>query len=145
MALIMVVDDEKFVRESLGRVLSAEKHKVQLAASGEETLVFLQQEGQKPDVIILDFKMPGLDGIEVCRRIRSDSNTKKIPIIMLTAYYNEKEAAFEAGVDDFLNKPVESLDVLMRIKYILKIKELSEELEKTKAYLEEMKKSGKDW
>ncbi len=145
MAFIMVVDDEKFVRESLGRVLTTENHKVQLVASGEEALSLLQQEGQKPDVIILDFKMPGLDGIEVCRRIRADVKIKKLPIIMLTAYYNEKEVAFEAGVDDFLNKPVENLDVLMRIKYILRIKELSEELEKTKAYLDELKKAGKGW
>lgn len=145
MALIMVVDDEKFVRESLSRVLAGENYEVLAVASGEEALSILQGAERKPDVIILDFKMPDLDGIEVCRRIRSDKNIKNIPVVMLTAYYNEKEAAFKAGVDDFINKPVENLDVLMRIKYILRIKELSEELDKTKAYLEEMKKTGKDW
>lgn len=145
MALIMIVDDEKFVRESLGRVLSAENHEVLAASSGEEALSLLQRETKKPDVIILDFKMPDIDGLETCRRIRSDKTMKRIPVIMLTAYYNEKEAAFKAGVDDFVSKPVENLDVLMRIKYILRIKELSEELEKTKSYLEELKKSGKGW
>lgn len=145
MARIMVVDDEKFVRESLSRVITGENHEVILASSGEEALNLLEKGPQNPDVIILDYKMPGLDGIEVCRRIRSNNNYKNIPIVMLTAYYNEKEDAFKAGVDDFLSKPAETIDILMRLKYILRIKELSEELEKTKAYLEELKKSGKEW
>ncbi len=143
MSLIMIVDDEKYVRESFGKILNKEGYEIKLAATGDEALVLLNE--VKPNVILLDFKMPGLDGVEVCKKIRSNAATRAIPIIMITAYPHEKVEALQAGADDFLNKPTDPVDVSMRIKCVLKIGELTDELERTKAYLEELKKNHKDW
>lgn len=141
MARIMVVDDEEDVRKNLERILSREGYEVKTAADGMEALSCI--EGFKSDLILLDVKMPGWDGIEVCRRIRSHQQFKGTPIIMITAYPKEKEEALKAGADDFLNKPVDTLDLLVRIKCMLKIGQLTDELERIKAYLEELKKAGK--
>ncbi len=145
MALVMIVDDEKYVRESLGKILAKEGHEIELAATGDDALKSILENERKPDVLLLDVKMPGLDGIEVCRRIRSnaDITIKNIPIIMITAYVQEKDMSLSAGADDFLNKPIDSIDVSMRIKCILKIKNLTDELERTKAYLEELRNARK--
>ncbi|TBR15185.1 response regulator [bacterium] len=143
MSLIMIVDDEKYVRESFGKLLSREGYEIKLAATGDEALDLLNT--IKPNAILLDFKMPGLDGVEVCKRIRANDKTRAIPIIMITAYPHEKIEALQAGADDFLNKPTDPVDVSMRIKCVLKIGELTDELERTKAYLEELKKNHKDW
>ncbi len=143
MSLVMIVDDEKYVRESLGKILSKEGYEIRSSATGDEALNLLNE--IKPDVILLDFKMPGLDGVEVCKRIRANENTKNIPIIMITAYPHEKTEALRAGVDDFLDKPADPLDVCMRIKCVLKIGKLNDELKRTKAYLDELKKNHSDW
>ncbi len=91
MPLVMIVDDEKYVRESLGKILNKEGYEIRSSASGDEALNLLSE--IKPDVILLDFKMPGLDGVEVCKRIRANANTRDIPIIMITAYPHEKTEA----------------------------------------------------
>lgn len=137
MPLILIIDDEEFAREGFKRILTKEGYEIALASSGEEALSLLEK--IKPDIILLDFRMPGLDGLEVCRRIRSEEKTKAIPIVMITGYPGEKENAVRAGADDFLNKPINAIDVIMRIKCLLKIGKLTDELERTKAYLEELR------
>lgn len=143
MGRILVVDDEKFICESLRRVLSNEGHEVRDSYSGEEALSLLKD--YSPDVIILDFKMPGLDGLEVCRRIRSNQKTKDIPIIMVTVHPQEKEMALKAGANDFLSKPIDNIDILVRVKYMLKISQLTDELSQFTKYLDDLKKIKKDW
>ena len=145
MAQVMIVDDEENLRKSLGRILSNEGYEVKLAASGEEALNLLGE--FKPDAILLDVKMPEMDGLQVCRRIRADKNEriKSTPIIMITGYYGEKEEVLRAGADDFLEKPIDRTDVIIRIRCILKIGKISDKAERKKAYLEELKESGMDW
>ena len=142
MAVIMIVDDEEEARLGLNRLLISEGYAVKLASSGEEALNLLNQ--ARPDAILLDFKMPGLDGIEVCRRIRSNDKTKTIPIIMITGFPEEKEIAVQAGADDFLDKPVDPINLSMRIKCVLKVAKIVDELERTKAYLEELRNADKE-
>lgn len=143
MARIMIVDDEKNLCESIGRILSGEGYEVKLAFSGSEALSLLEE--FKPDALLLDVKMPGIDGIEVCHRIRTDKNesTKIIPIIMITGYANEKDEVLRVGADDFLEKPIQRADLIIRLRSVLKIGKLTDELERTKAYLEELRQAGK--
>lgn len=145
MARIMVIDDEELILKSLGRLLTNEHYEVKLASSGEEALSLLEE--FNPEVIILDVKMSGLDGLEVCRRIRNDKNEniKNIPIIMITGHYYEKEDILKAGADDLLEKPIDRSDVTIRLKCILKLGKLHDKTERRNAYLEELKKSGMDW
>ncbi|MEK6715716.1 MAG: response regulator [Candidatus Omnitrophota bacterium] len=142
MAVIMIVDDEEEARLGLNRLLIKEGYTVKLASSGEEALILINQ--ARPDAILLDFKMPGLDGIEVCRRIRSNDKTKTIPIIMITGFPEEKEIAVQAGADDFLDKPIDPIKLSMRIKCVLKVAKIVDELERTKAYLEELRKAEEE-
>lgn len=142
MALVMVVDDEQIVRDGIARILSREGYEVKLAASGEEALALL--ETIRPDAILLDFKMPGLDGVEVSKRIRASEKINTIPIIMITGFPEEKEIAVLAGADDFLDKPMDPADLSMRLKCVLKVGKIVDELERTKAYLEELRRAEKE-
>lgn len=142
MAVIMIVDDEEEARLGLNRLLIREGYTIKLASSGEEALVLINQ--ARPDAILLDFKMPGLDGIEVCRRIRSNDKTRTIPIIMITGFPEEKEIAVQAGADDFLDKPIDPINLSMRIRCVLKVAKIVDELERTKAYLEELRKAEEE-
>lgn len=142
MAVIMIVDDEEEARLGVRRLLVKEGYTVKLASSGEEALDLLNQDS--PDAILLDFKMPGLDGVEVCRRIRSNDKTKSMPIIMITGFPEEKEIAVGAWADDFLDKPIDPINLSMRIKCVLKVAKIVDELERTKAYLEELRKAEKE-
>lgn len=112
---ILVVDDEPSIREFLAQILSAD-YQIILAKSGTEAVEKAQS--QKPSLILLDILMPGMTGVEVCKHLRNDSNTKLIPIIMLTAL-NEPEQrtqAFLAGADDYISKPFKPDELLARIK-----------------------------
>ncbi len=140
MARIMVVDDEKNLLESLGRVLTDEGYTVKLASSGAEALRLLEE--FKPEALLLDIRMPEMDGLEVCRRIRAhnDRYIKSVPIIVITGYQYEKEEIIKAGADDFLEKPIEKAEMILRLRSALRIGQLTNELERTKAYLEELKR-----
>lgn len=140
MARIMVVDDEEKLLESLGRILTNEGYEVKLVSSGEKALSLLVE--FMPDVILLDVRMPEMDGLEVCRRIRNDKgdNIKSIPIIMITGYFYEKEEIEKFDADDCIEKPMEKEEILARIKCALKIGKLVDKSERAKAYLEELKK-----
>ncbi len=89
---------------------------VRLAHSGEEALEKISQE--VPDLMVLDVQMPGIDGYEVCRRLREQPAMEDLPIIMLTSM-DDRRAGFEAGVDDYLNKDLDLLDLPNRVKVLL--------------------------
>ena len=102
--LVLVVDDLAPNVRLLEAVLSPRGFRVATASSGEEALAALSKEC--PDVVLLDILMPGMDGYEVCRRIREDPGTAFLPVIMITASgEQEKIRAIESGADDFVNKP----------------------------------------
>jgi two-component system response regulator MprA len=116
---ILVVDDERAVRDSLRRALELQGYQVDLAADGAEALALLEPNGQ-PDAVVLDILMPGMDGLEVCRRIRENGN--EVPVLMLTARdaVGDRVAGLDAGADDYLVKPFALEELLARIRALLR-------------------------
>jgi two-component system response regulator MprA len=116
---ILVVDDERAVRDSLRRALELEGYRVDLAADGERALERLRQ-GVAPDAVLLDVLMPGIDGLEVCRRVRAQGS--RVPILMLTARaeVDSRVAGLDAGADDYLAKPFALAELLARLRALLR-------------------------
>jgi two-component system, OmpR family, response regulator MprA len=116
---ILVVDDERAVRDSLRRALELQGYQVDLAADGAEALAQLESNGQ-PDAVVLDILMPGMDGLEVCRRIREQGSG--VPVLMLTARdaVGDRVAGLDAGADDYLVKPFALEELLARIRALLR-------------------------
>jgi two-component system response regulator MprA len=114
---ILVVDDDPNILKVMQRGLGFEGYRVDVAASGEAALVAARE--REPDLIILDLMLPGLDGFEVCRRLRGGLNT---PILMLTArdQMRDKLAGFEVGADDYLAKPFVFDELLARVRALLR-------------------------
>jgi two-component system response regulator MprA len=116
---ILVVDDEPAVRASLQRALELEGYQVDLAEDGEQAL---ERTGalDPPDALVLDVLMPGLDGLEVCRRLRSEGNP--VPVLMLTARaeVDSRVAGLDAGADDYLPKPFALAELLARLRALLR-------------------------
>jgi two-component system, OmpR family, response regulator MprA len=117
---ILVVDDERAVRESLRRALELEGYEIELAADGREALSALADEEPQPDAVILDVLMPGLDGLEVCRTIRNAGN--RVPVLMLTARdeVENRVAGLDAGADDYVSKPFALEELLARMRALLR-------------------------
>ncbi len=115
---ILVVDDSKLVTDIVKLRLEMYGYEVRLAHSGEEALASIAEEA--PDLLVLDVQMPGIDGYEVCRRLRDDPSFDDLRIIMLTSS-DDKHAAFEAGVDDYLNKDIDLLNLPNRVKMVLEL------------------------
>jgi two-component system, OmpR family, response regulator MprA len=116
---ILVVDDERAVRESLRRALELEGYEIELAADGREALERLEAESH-PDVLVLDVLMPGVDGLEVCRRLRRAGS--RLPVLMLTARdaVENRVAGLDAGADDYVTKPFALEELLARIRALLR-------------------------
>lgn len=111
---VLIIDDEPSIRELLAEIIS-EKYQSLLAPNGTDGIAVAKL--KKPKAIILDLLMPGIDGIEVCRRLRSEPETADIRIIMLTAVNDVEQriAAFSAGADDYVAKPVHPEELLARL------------------------------
>jgi two-component system, OmpR family, response regulator MprA len=116
---ILVVDDERAVRESLRRALELEGYEIELAGDGSEALYRLES-NEEPDAMILDVLMPGMDGLEVCRRIRGSGS--KLPVLMLTARteVEDRVAGLDAGADDYVTKPFALEELLARVRALLR-------------------------
>ncbi|MCQ4158727.1 PleD family two-component system response regulator [Roseomonas sp. GC11] len=123
-ARILVVDDIAANLRLLEARLNAEYYDVSLAASGPEAL--LRAEEWMPDVILLDVMMPGMDGYEVCRRLKANAATAHIPVVMVTALVDpvERVRGLEAGADDFLSKPVDHQTLFARLRALLRMKQV---------------------
>ena len=117
---ILVVDDDAAVRESLGRALRLEGYDVELAADGSEALERLEANGDGPDLVVLDVLMPNVDGLEVCRRLRRAGS--KLPVLMLTARdeVSDRVAGLDAGADDYVVKPFALVELLARVRALLR-------------------------
>jgi CheY-like chemotaxis protein len=94
----------------------------------------------QPDLILLDIMMPRMSGFEVCRKLKTDPETRDIPILMVTALneMSDIERGVESGTDDFLSKPVNRLELITRVKSLLRLRHLKDELERTLAYLNDV-------
>jgi two-component system response regulator MprA len=117
---ILVVDDERALRESLRRALALEGYEVELATDGEDALHRLRAGAVAPDAILLDVLMPGLDGLEVARRLREAGDTT--PILMLTARaeVDDRVAGLDAGADDYVVKPFALDELFARVRALLR-------------------------
>ena len=135
-SVILVVDDQPKNTELLEAHLVPQGYEVVIAASGEEALKILS--GNQIDLVLLDVMMPGMSGFEVLEKMRADKKTRLIPVVMVTVL-NETEdrvKALEAGCDDFISKPFDRHELLVRVKSLLRIKSLHDEIEAAREYAE---------
>jgi diguanylate cyclase (GGDEF)-like protein/PAS domain S-box-containing protein len=135
-ATLLIVDDEPLVRKLLKMLLEDQGYLTLTASSGEEALAIVEQ--QPPDLILLDIMMPGMDGYEVARKLKSDKSMANIPIIMLSALgeHSARILGLEAGAEDFLNKPVESAELWLRVRNLLRLKAFGDYLKSHNLMLE---------
>jgi putative two-component system response regulator len=133
--LILVVDDTSLNRQFLQDELTDEGYQVMTAEDGLEALERVTE--RMPDLILLDVMMPKMDGYEVCRHLKSDNRTILIPIVMVTALtaVQERIKGLEVGADDFLSKPYNRLELLTRVRSLLKLKRHTDELENAETVL----------
>jgi len=143
MPKILIVDDEETVKRVLCSLLKNEGYEVIEAEDGKSGVELAKKED--PDVILMDLTMPVMDGLKACRLLKEDEKTKNIPVLVITTAAGEiKMEAIDAGIDDFVNKPFDSEEISIRIKSMLKIKKLTNELERLYAYVEDVDKQRKD-
>jgi DNA-binding response OmpR family regulator len=139
-AKILVVDDEAALGDFLEQVLTADGYSVRRATDGRQALTVARAEN--PDLILMDIMMPNLNGIEACRQLRAQPATRDIPILMLTGYNTRDrlEESIIAGADDFLGKPVDLVELRVRVRAMLKVRDKLDEAARLEAYIQEMKR-----
>jgi CheY-like chemotaxis protein len=139
---ILIADDNQPNCELLEAYLADLDAEVAMAADGLDTLNKVQS--FQPDLILLDVMMPKLSGFEVCRKLKDDPATRRIMILMVTALneLGDIERAVQAGTDDFLSKPVNKLELVKRVENMLKLKDISDENERLRQYIEQMEERG---
>ena len=135
---ILIADDNEPNRELLDAYLAGIDCETEIAVDGQDTLDKVAS--FKPDLILLDIMMPKLSGFEVCKKIKEDPASKQIMILMVTALneLGDIERAVTAGTDDFLSKPVNKVELTKRVQNMLKLKDISDENERLRRYIEEM-------
>ncbi|MBX3378971.1 MAG: response regulator [Phycisphaeraceae bacterium] len=132
---VLIVDDNEQNLELLEAYLEDLSCELRLARDGMEALDAVS--AKHPDVILLDVMMPRMSGFQVCAKLKQDANTKDIPIVMVTALneVSDVERAIECGADDFLSKPVNKLELLTRVKSLIRISKMQAELQRTLSQL----------
>jgi len=139
-AKVLVVDDARGIRDLLSELLEAEGYQVILASNGNEALELVETENLQ--AILLDINMPGINGVEVCKRLREGESTRSVPIIMMTALGDHKTKAFEARADDFVNKPFDLTDIKVRVKSLIRVGHFTDPAERQTAYMEELERNS---
>ncbi|HUU30523.1 MAG TPA: response regulator [Phycisphaerae bacterium] len=139
---VLIADDNRQNLELVQAYLEELGCRIVTACDGQETLDKVAK--TPPDVILLDIMMPKVSGFEICRKLKSNPATATIPICMVTALNEEGdiERAVEAGTDDFLSKPINRWELLTRVRSLLRVRHLQNELERTLSYLEEVDQAG---
>jgi two-component system, OmpR family, alkaline phosphatase synthesis response regulator PhoP len=140
--VVLVVDDNQQNLELLQAYLEDIDCETVPAHDGPEALEIIG--ASAPDLILLDVMMPKMSGFEVCKRIKNDPKTSDIPVIMVTALneFGDIERGIDSGTDDFLSKPVNKLELVTRVKIMLKLKHITDKLERTLTYLSEIEKQA---
>lgn len=141
-AKILIADDNPQGAELIEAYLSDTNYLVKTVSDGEQALRMVQE--WEPDLLLLDIMMPRMSGFEVCKRLRGDSKTRHLPVIMVTALdqHVDVERAVDAGTDDFISKPIRQNELLLRIESLLKARHCQDDLERTLAYLENLQTSA---
>jgi CheY-like chemotaxis protein len=137
-AKILIVDDEAAIREYEATLLGELGHEVLAAADGVEALRLARE--KQPDLALLDIMMPELSGIEVCRQLRADPRTRDIRVIVVSAVDAKRalEESIIAGADDFLAKPINALELMVRVRSILRVRNIPDEEERLEAYVKNL-------
>jgi len=127
---ILIVEDKQDNIDLISYFLKPQKYEIQVAMDGESAIEMVNE--STPDIILLDIMLPKMNGFEVCERIKKDPKTRFIPVIMITALKELKDKihSLEVGADDFITKPFENVELLTRVKSLLRIKKYHDELER---------------
>ncbi|MGH9861996.1 MAG: HD-GYP domain-containing protein [Candidatus Acidiferrales bacterium] len=143
---ILIVDDNAAVRELMAELLRVQGFSVVTAADGRQALEEFAR--RKPDLVLLDVVMPGLDGFEVCQQLKRDPDNRLVPVVLVTGLTatQDRVRGIEAGADDFLSKPVDRTELFARVRSLLSLKAYTDELERAEAVLFALARSieGKD-
>ena len=141
---ILIVDDNAQNAELLQAYLEALDADTRIAVDGVDAMEKIARE--EPDIILLDIMMPRMSGFEVCRRVKNDPETKNILVVIVTALneLGDVERGVDCGADDFLSKPINKLELLTRVKSLLRVRNLQSELERTLSYLEDIEDFGNE-
>ncbi|MSU79542.1 MAG: response regulator [Gemmataceae bacterium] len=135
-AKILIAEDNPEGAELIEAYLSTTDYVIQIAHDGDDTLKKVQS--FRPDLILLDVMMPKISGFEVCKRLRANGETKGVIILMITALdqHHDIDRAVEVGTNDFLTKPINKTELLLRIKAALASSQFADPLDQTLAYVE---------
>ncbi len=135
---VVIADDNMPNCELLDAYLAEDQYEIAMAHDGAETLKVVGE--FEPDLVLLDIMMPKLSGFEVCRKLKQEAKTASIPVLMVTALREagDIERAVEAGADDFLSKPIHRVELLTRVRSLLKLRFLESERERLLAYIAEI-------
>ena len=133
---ILIADDNQVNQELLEAYLADGNYEIEFASDGLETLAKVAS--FQPDVILLDIMMPKLSGFEVCEELKKSAGTQNVMILMVTALSDlgDIERAVAAGCDDYLSKPVHKLELLKRVENMIKLRNVSDELERLRRYID---------
>jgi two-component system, OmpR family, alkaline phosphatase synthesis response regulator PhoP len=139
---ILIVDDNETNRDILLTRLGTHGYELIQAADGEEAIAAAHK--SLPDLILLDVMMPRMSGFEVCKRLRADPATRDIAILMITALDqpSDVDRAVEAGTDDFLSKPINKTELLLRVRSLLRSRQNKRELDRALAYIEAVERGN---
>lgn len=132
---ILIVDDTQSNLRLLERLLERDHHRLIAAASGEEALAAVRR--YRPDLIIMDVLMPGLNGIDTCRILKNDPETRLIPIVLVTALQNREDRVrgIDAGADDFISRPINLPELTARVRSLLRLKRFTDELDSAESVI----------
>ena len=138
---ILIADDNEANVELLEAYLADVPCETQVAVDGQDTLDKVRE--FQPDLLLLDVMMPKLSGFEVCRTIKDDPQLRRIMVLMVTALneLGDIERAVASGTDDFLSKPIQKVELLKRVENMLRLKDITDEVERLRRYIEEMERS----
>jgi PleD family two-component response regulator len=139
---ILIADDNPQGAELLEAYLSDGNYDLRMASDGEETLQVIKS--WQPDLILLDIMMPRISGFEVCKRLRANPATRDIVVLMITALDqpSDIDRAVEAGTDEFLSKPINKSELILRVRSLLRTRQYKRDLERALAYIEAVERGG---